>query len=189
MDANLLRDEKGQQRRDPSRSVTDSSCIKLLPLSAQRHNFSCADDLFNLTRYIPATSRTRPTHLEATLTVLPNSSLVLLFEFEKLILRYTEYPPDANRGFDVPPAVFVLPPLPELGSTTDVRERRVYTTSTLMSLATPDFSMPYNVIILTGTVIALIFSSIVNLLVRRFVVVRLKPRRKEETETERTKLE
>lgn len=43
------------------------------------------------------------------------------------------------------------------------------TTSLLLPLPTPDFSMPYNVIILTSTVMALAFGSIFNLLVRRFV--------------------
>jgi len=39
----------------------------------------------------------------------------------------------------------------------------------LLPLPTPDFSMPYNVIILTSTVMALGFGNIFNLLVRRFV--------------------
>ena len=39
----------------------------------------------------------------------------------------------------------------------------------LLSLPTPDFSMPYNVIILSSTVIALAFGSVFNLVVRRFV--------------------
>lgn len=43
------------------------------------------------------------------------------------------------------------------------------TTSLLLPLPTPDFSMPYNVIILTSTVMALAFGNIFNLLVRRFV--------------------
>jgi phosphatidylinositol glycan class T len=45
----------------------------------------------------------------------------------------------------------------------------IRTTSLLLSLPTPDFSMPYNVIILTSTVMALAFGSIFNILVRRFV--------------------
>ena len=45
------------------------------------------------------------------------------------------------------------------------------TTSLLLSLPTPDFSMPYNVIILSSTVIALAFGSIFNILVRRFVAL------------------
>src|SRR5438045_7927924 len=43
--------------------------------------------------------------------------------------------------------------------------------SLLLSLPTPDFSMPYNVIILSSTVIALAFGSVFNLLVRRFVAL------------------
>jgi hypothetical protein len=45
----------------------------------------------------------------------------------------------------------------------------IRTTPLLLSLPTPDFSMPYNVIILTSTVMALAFGSVFNLLVRRFV--------------------
>lgn len=45
------------------------------------------------------------------------------------------------------------------------------TPALLLSLPTPDFSMPYNVIILSSTVIALAFGSIFNLLVRRFVAL------------------
>ncbi|CAG8586223.1 8487_t:CDS:1, partial [Racocetra persica] len=39
----------------------------------------------------------------------------------------------------------------------------------LVSLPTPDFSMPYNVITLTCTVIALFFGSMFNLMTRSFV--------------------
>ena len=45
------------------------------------------------------------------------------------------------------------------------------TSALLLSLPTPDFSMPYNVIILSSTVIALAFGSVFNLLVRRFVAL------------------
>lgn len=45
------------------------------------------------------------------------------------------------------------------------------TTSLLLSLPTPDFSMPYNVIILTCTVVALCFGSMFNLLSRRIALL------------------
>ncbi|KAL8783791.1 MAG: hypothetical protein Q9213_004407 [Squamulea squamosa] len=116
--------------------------------------------------YRPAVDRQRGTQLELEITVPPASTVRLTYDFEKAILRYTEYPPDANRGFDVAPAVIRLHPDPS-----DASSKAVYlrTTSLLLSLPTPDFSMPYNVIILTSTVIALAFGSIYNLLVRRFV--------------------
>jgi len=53
----------------------------------------------------------------------------------------------------------------------DTQGQYLRTTSLLLPLPTPDFSMPYNVIILSSTVIALGFGSIFNLLVRRFVLV------------------
>lgn len=43
----------------------------------------------------------------------------------------------------------------------------------MVELATPDFSMPYNVIIMSCTLIALIFGSFFNLLTRKFVVVKI----------------
>ena len=112
--------------------------------------------------YLPPLDRARGTHLEAALTLPPNSTLIITYEFSKSPLRYTEYPPDANRGFDIPPAVITLPKLGASGVS-------IRTTSLLLSLPTPDFSMPYNVIILTSTVIALAFGSVFNIIVRRFV--------------------
>jgi phosphatidylinositol glycan class T len=117
------------------------------------------------TYYRPALDRVRGTHLELRLVIPPSSTLTLTYDFEKAILRYTEYPPDANRGFDVAPAVLrILSPQPA-----DQKGIYLRTTSLLLPLPTPDFSMPYNVIILTSTVMALGFGNIFNLLVRRFV--------------------
>jgi GPI-anchor transamidase subunit T len=115
--------------------------------------------------YRPAVDRERGTQLELVLSVPADSTVTLIYDIEKAILRYTEYPPDANRGFNVAPAVIRI-----LGQE-DSHPSSVYlrTTGLLLSLPTPDFSMPYNVIILTSTVMALGFGSIFNLLVRRFV--------------------
>lgn len=115
------------------------------------------EDVIQEMYYRPALDRKRGTQLEIRMSVPKNSTVVLTYDFEKAILRYTEYPPDANRGFDIAPAVITIG---------DVSIR---TTSLLLPLPTPDFSMPYNVIILTSTVMALSFGFIFNLLVRRFV--------------------
>ncbi|KAF2194033.1 GPI transamidase component GPI16 precursor [Zopfia rhizophila CBS 207.26] len=117
------------------------------------------------TYYRPAVDRHRGTHLELRMSIPPDSTLTLTYDFDKAILRYTEYPPDANRGFDVAPAVI------RLISHHSSAKSGIYlrTTSLLLPLPTPDFSMPYNVIILTSTVMALGFGNIFNLLVRRFV--------------------
>lgn len=112
--------------------------------------------------YRPHQDRARGSQIELKLQILPLSTVIITYDFEKAILRYTEYPPDANRGFDVPASVI---------SYTDPagRKHEIRTTPLLLPLPTPDFSMPYNVIILTSTVIALAFGSIFNPMVRRFV--------------------
>ena len=135
-----------------------------------------SSSLIKRLHYRPALDRHRPTHLEILLSVPANSTVTLTYDFDKAILRYTEYPPDANRGFDVAPTIIGLL-APSSNSSTfsstlqDVPNPQVYlrTTSLLLYLPTPDFSMPYNVIILTSTVMALAFGFVFNLLVRRFV--------------------
>ncbi|KAK3380838.1 GPI transamidase component PIG-T [Podospora didyma] len=115
--------------------------------------------------YRPALDRARGTQLEMRMRIPPAATVFLTYDFEKSILRYTEYPPDANRGFDVAAAVITILNRGE--------ERKaaytLRTTSLLCSLPTPDFSMPYNVIIFTSTAIALAFGGMFNILVRRFV--------------------
>jgi phosphatidylinositol glycan class T len=117
------------------------------------------EDIVKEMYYRPALDRKRGTQLEVRILIPADSTVVLTYDFEKAILRYTEYPPDANRGFDIAPAVITI------GNVS------IRTTSLLLPLPTPDFSMPYNVIILTSTVMALSFGFIFNLLVRRFVAV------------------
>lgn len=128
-------------------------------------------ELIKDTIYRPALDRVRGTQLELAISVPANSTMILTYDFDKAILRYTEYPPDANRGFDVGPAVIKI--LPTTSGSRDQQPQQqpsyIRTTSLLLPLPTPDFSMPYNVIILTSTVMALAFGSIFNLLVRRFV--------------------
>ena len=127
-------------------------------------------DIIKETYYRPALDRRRGTQLELLISVPASSTVILTYDFDKAILRYTEYPPDANRGFDVAPAVIrILGNSPERPSSITQDPVYVRTSSILLPLPTPDFSMPYNVIILTSTVMALAFGMIFNLLVRRFV--------------------
>lgn len=117
--------------------------------------------------YTPAADRRKGSHIELLLEIPPQAEVALSYDFEKAILRYTEYPPDANRGFDVAAAIIRILPATD---SVDRQGSFLRTTSLLLPLPTPDFSMPYNVIILTSTVLALGFGSIFNLLIRRFVL-------------------
>ncbi|GBE87641.1 hypothetical protein SCP_1103180 [Sparassis crispa] len=82
-----------------------------------------------------------------------------------------------------PPAIFVPFSLGGLSeadlnvsaaalTTLQWRPRRIYMSTLLVDLDTPDFSMPY-VIIVSYTLIALIFGSVFNLLTRKCMVVSL----------------
>lgn len=104
--------------------------------------------------------RRSPTLIETSVELPPKTSLLISVAVEKASIRYTEHPPDANRGWDIPAAVFTV-------ST----GKRIYTTTLLAELPTPDFSMPYNVIIMTCTLAALFFGSIFNILTRSFAWV------------------
>ncbi|KAI2628475.1 Gpi16 subunit, GPI transamidase component [Hypoxylon sp. NC1633] len=122
------------------------------------------EDVIKEIYYRPALDRVRGTQLEVRMSIPPASTVFLTYDFEKSILRYTEYPPDANRGFDVAAAIITILP-----SDTQQKASNLRTTTLLLSLPTPDFSMPYNVIIFTSTAIALAFGGLYNILIRRFV--------------------
>ena len=128
-----------------------------------------ADDLVSILSYTPPVPHSRPAHLQAVLTLPPRSTVHLTMDVVKPFLRYTEHQPDAQRGWDLPPAVFV----PLDADSGVLPPTRIYTPILLVDLATPDFSMPYNVIILSCSLIAFLFGSTFNLLTRKFVVIRL----------------
>ncbi|KAG0048704.1 hypothetical protein BGZ83_006392 [Gryganskiella cystojenkinii] len=168
------------------------------PLENQR-------DLVSKMYYQPAVDRGRPAVLEMALRLPAKSMVKFSISFDKVFLKYTEYPPDANRGFDVGCAV-ITAQLPRLqgqigyggldhlriyqereasqvqsrfnGSAKNSEDAdgnmdkiRVYTETLMVSLPTPDFSMPYNVITLTCTLIAMFFGTFFNLMMRDFEVV------------------
>ncbi|RWS07996.1 GPI transamidase component PIG-T-like protein [Dinothrombium tinctorium] len=123
--------------------------------------------------YKPAKDRSQPHHIEMLLTLLPNSVTTIHFDFDRQYLKWTEYPPDANHGVYVNSAVISLK-LPTAQNMTVFSETsssdfflRIHTQSLLVSLATPDFSMPYNVICLVSTVVSLAFGPIHNLTTRK----------------------
>lgn len=113
--------------------------------------------------YKPAIDRVRPGYLELEVSLPPNGEVTFTYQFDKSLLLYAEYPPDANHGFSIDPAVIKV---------VDADKNVVYqlrTASLLLTLPTPDFSMPYNVIILTCTVMSLAFGTIYNILTKKVI--------------------
>ena len=142
------------------------------------------DDLFSLLTYVPPVAHGSPMLLESLLTLPPSATLRLSLDVTKSFLRYTEHPPDAQRGWDLPPAVLMPIRLNSsfrhVGHYPQELYQRMYTSPLLVDLATPDFSMPYHVIIMSCTLITLIFGTMFNLLTRRFEVLRIEDEKRNE---------
>ncbi|TYZ53211.1 hypothetical protein PybrP1_000474 [[Pythium] brassicae (nom. inval.)] len=135
-----------------------------------------ASSLVQDLRFVPAEVRGRPNQLYLELVLPANSSLVFSIQLEKAFLRLSEHPPDANRGFDVPSGVATFEPIAgdqherlcgELRLDPRAFTRTLFTEPLLVPLPTPDFSMPYNVITMTSTVVAFFVGSLLNTLLRK----------------------
>ena len=125
--------------------------------------------------------KTSTTSVHLSLTLPPLSTLFLSIPFTKLTLKYTEHRPDAERGVEIPSGVLTLLDVdeesaqpdgttPQIGAM-DPRKsgrRRLYTPRLLLDVPTPDFSMPYNVIIMSSTVMAVFFGLMQGALTRRW---------------------
>ncbi|XP_071227826.1 GPI transamidase component PIG-T-like [Salvelinus alpinus] len=138
--------------------------------------------------YQPSKDRLQPHLLEMLVQLPPNYVTEVTVQFERALLKWTEYTPDPNHGFYVGSSVIsALVPSVVAMDTNSTQERplfssffpckeessyfmRVYTEPLLVNLPTPDFSMPYNVICLNCTVVAVGYGSLYNLLTRTFQV-------------------
>ncbi|XP_065892482.1 GPI transamidase component PIG-T-like isoform X2 [Dysidea avara] len=133
--------------------------------------------------YTPAKDRTRPHTLEMMMSLPAHSTVTISIEFRRALLKWTEYPPDAHHGFYINSAtVTTLLPLDYSNVTllphqwhqlkgyhSDQPHRsvvRIYSEPILVTLSTPDFSMPYNVICFVCTIVAIGFGSLYNLSIK-----------------------
>ena len=146
-----------------------------------------------VTDFRPGKDRDRPYVLELVVELPAKSETRISIEFEKSLLKWLEYPPDANRGFDVGSAV-ISAVLPSRKNFTGLGRRhstfaeameadegegeaeyeafyQLHTERLLVNLPTPDFSMPYNVICLACTVVALAFGPLHNITTKNLQVV------------------
>ena len=137
-----------------------------------------------LFHYTPGRNRETLHKLEMDLTIPAKSTATLTFTVEKGYLKWDEYPPDANHGFYLESSHFELKYPSKITAKTEnansnstdqpTQTQRIhyyFTRKLLVDLSTPDFSMPYNVICLTCTVVALAFGPIHNITTRRLCLV------------------
>ena len=142
----------------------------------------------------PSIDRKRPSVLEMQLAIPKDVAAVkIAVTYEKAFLYLNEFPPDANRGFDLPPAVLTFPPprvirffrnlqgmdalespLLDLmeglvvgGNTASEQPELVYLNGLLITMPTPDFSMPFNVITMVCTLMSLLAGGVLAALTKR----------------------
>ncbi|XP_013194759.2 GPI transamidase component PIG-T [Amyelois transitella] len=157
-----------------------------IQLSSLRVNGEAESKLILSQYYSPGRSRQKPYHLELMLRLPPRSTTTITIDFEFVFLKWQEYPPDANHGFYIGSAVITanLPTaknytgLPVTGTTFDSTFNAskpwypaiLRTNGGMVSLPTPDFSMPYNVICLACTVVALAFGPLHNICTKELIL-------------------
>ncbi|XP_022117448.2 GPI transamidase component PIG-T [Pieris rapae] len=157
-----------------------------IQLSTLRINGEAESSLILKQYYSPGRSRQRPYHLELLMRLPPKSTTTVTIDFEFVFLKWQEYPPDANHGFYIGSALISakLPTarnytsLPVDGTTLEsvINASKPWypavfrTNGAMVSLPTPDFSMPYNVICLACTVVALAFGPLHNICTKELVL-------------------
>ncbi|CAM9178572.1 unnamed protein product [Chrysoparadoxa australica] len=116
--------------------------------------------------------------LEIDLELPPHSTAVIGFQFIKKFMAAEHYPADPARGFDTLAPVVAVLPVATTGVKLDVQISPgapaaavavdyIYGQAALLDLPQPDLSMPFNVITLSSTLMALLLGMALNALVRK----------------------
>lgn len=144
--------------------------------------------------YVPGRLRERASHLEIAFKCPSRVAVDVSIDFDYVFLKWLEYPPDANHGHYIGSAV-VMAQLPIARNFTAVPVDghlfadsfnasrpagylvNIRTGALLITLPTPDFSMPYNVICLACTVVALAFGPIHNLSTKKLAFAKKEGKR------------
>jgi phosphatidylinositol glycan class T len=91
-----------------------------------------------------------------------NETLVLTYQFTKAFLHLSEHPPDAHHGFFIPGA-----------RVTAASEHSVLYTDVLVAqVALPDFSMPFNVVTMSGVIVGFAFGSTLGIVTARYSLLK-----------------
>eukprot|EP01022_Parablepharisma_sp_SALTPOND_P032973 TRINITY_DN87979_c1_g1_i1.p1 TRINITY_DN87979_c1_g1~~TRINITY_DN87979_c1_g1_i1.p1 ORF type:complete len:616 (-),score=19.50 TRINITY_DN87979_c1_g1_i1:1028-2875(-) len=90
--------------------------------------------------------------------LLPNESIKITMEIEKLLLPFEEYPHDSSRGFDIPQMMFLYK------MDNEAEWHKTYVPSIVLMLPQPDFSMPFNVHALYCVLVGIMFKIYLNII-------------------------
>lgn len=153
------------------------------------HSYSHTKSPVYISKLVTARDREQGWLYEAVVEIPASSTIELSLDFTRALLKWLEYPPDANHGFYIPAAtISAVLPTPRNVSVNSLtcstlKDKlvvqdgpsfvRLHTETLLVSLPTPDFSMPYNVICLACTVVALAFGPIHNITTKKLVLKKI----------------
>lgn len=108
----------------------------------------------------PAINRKRNLLIQSKWIIPPQSRIQIYFPFEREFLRIDEFPPNSERGIELPGALIFY------------KSSEIFYTETtntvLFTWPIPDGTMPFNVITMTSTLAALFYGSFFNLIFRRY---------------------
>lgn len=127
---------------------------------------------FSLLHYQAGKYKEKQYHLEIKIKLPAKSTTIISFDVDKVFLKWTDYPPDANRGIYVRSSIIEVITNETLSN--EIKQFRITTQPLLIGLPTPDFSMPYNVICLVSTVLSLCFAPIHNFTTRVIEILKIK---------------
>lgn len=135
-------------------------------------------DLFNHTQHHLSLAPDGSSTFALNLDLPPKSSLNIQIDYEPMFLPFQLFPADPNRGFDIPPSFvfFTLHNCPSVSSISSVSSPNsscnnpvfaLYSNSLLVMPPVPDMSMPFNVISLCGTCLAILVGTTINLIIKK----------------------
>ena len=99
-------------------------------------------------------------------------TLTVSLDYRPAFLSFENFPGDANRGVEIPPAMATFvetcqPPLSSSQPLSSATPILLYSNSLLLLPPVPDMSMPFNVLSMTCSLYAFIIGSLLNLLIRK----------------------
>jgi hypothetical protein len=110
--------------------------------------------------------------LRVNLTIPPNSITTLTLPCQKKFLSRPYQPTDSSRGVDIPPAIVIFSSSHSSSFSSSFSSfpsspSILVTEPWVITMPYPDGSMPFNVIIIVSTTVALLFGSLANVLIRK----------------------
>ena len=134
----------------------------------EQHHAVLPEDMGTLHFRIPHWNVTTTTHENASHT------LTVSLDYRPAFLSFENFPGDANRGVEIPPAMATFtetcqPPVSSSSQPvlTPAAPILLYSSSLLLLPPVPDMSMPFNVLSMTCSLYAFIIGSLLNLLIRK----------------------